>query len=157
MEAARLAHVGHAGGCVAWWHADHVCGLDLIVAFVKTLSANVSGYVILSLMHLIILIRKIIILHHGWRRHHHIRRTILRHLLYFDLLRIVRLPCKHQLSTHLVTLIARPLMIIRFTIFFHFFHAVSVPQSVQGMFCARIRGAHICDHGCSTVSGEGVS
>lgn len=168
VEAARLPHIRDARRRIARRHPDHIrrlLHLVVVAPFVKALPADVAGDVVLPFLHLhlhlvvvVLVVGKVIVLHHGYGwGHHHVGGAVLRHFFYFYLLGIMRLPRQHQLPTHLVSLVPRSLMVIRLTIFFHFFDPVSVSQGVEGVLGACVGGADVGDHGGATVPSKGIS
>lgn len=167
VEAIPFWHVLDPSWCIARRNANGIARLlhlRLITALKHVLSPDIARDLVmrLPLLHIAqVLIWKVVVVGNGvgerWLLDH-VGSTILRHLLDLDLLGIMRLPCKHKLPTHLVSLICRPLIRLGIaTIFFHLFNPISIAKRVKGMLSAWVGRTDICNHSRSTVSGEGVS
>ena len=163
METASFRHVVDAWWRIARRNADSIArllDLGLLRCVIHIMSSNMScDYLWMrsSLFVAQVLIREIIIMSNWRRRRYHIRRPVLRRLLNLYLLGIMRLPRKHELTAHLISLVRRPRVNIWIAILFHFLNSVCVSEGVEGMLSARVGRTDICDHGCPTVSGERVS
>lgn len=167
MEAISLGHVLYASWRITWWDANSIgwlLHLWLMTSIDHVLTPDVACdlMVALSLLHTsLILVRKVVVMCNRSElclRHHIILSSLRCFFVNLDLLGIVCLSSKHELTAHLVALVARSLVGSGITsIFLHLFDPICIPKCVKGVLCARVGWTDVCDHGRSTVASKRVS